>query len=97
MADFYISAIKMDGAGQHIEFVKVHKNLGTTFGPGRAISRAFIGELIQTGRIEFRTITKTQAQTSWSIGAKVEVTAQGYITTHANKTTLDNLGNLPTF
>ena len=26
MVDFYISAIKMDSAGQHIEFVKVHKN-----------------------------------------------------------------------
>lgn len=25
MVDFYISAIKMDSAGQHIEFVKVHK------------------------------------------------------------------------
>ncbi len=24
MVDFYISAIKMDSAGQHIEFVKVH-------------------------------------------------------------------------
>lgn len=97
MADFYISAIKMDSNDQHIEFVKVHENKGTTFGPGTVNSRAFVGELIKTGKVEFKTITKNEAKKNWAVGAKVEVTDEGYITTHPNKTTLDNLGNLPKF
>lgn len=97
MADFYISAIKMDITGQHIEFVKVHENRGATFGPGTVNSRAFVGELIKTGKVEFKTIIKNEAKNNWLDGAKVEVTDEGYITTHPNKTTLDNLGNLPEF
>lgn len=32
MEDFYISAIKMDSNNQHIEFVKIHENLGKKIG-----------------------------------------------------------------
>jgi hypothetical protein len=30
MADFYISAIRMDSTGQHIEWVKTHKKTSDT-------------------------------------------------------------------
>lgn len=97
MEDFYISAIKMDSTGQHIEYVKVCKNNGSSIGPTTINSRIFVGELINTGKIEFKTITQNKADGKWYPGAKVEVTDDGYITTHPNKTTLDNLGNLPKF
>ncbi|MEY1422593.1 DUF3892 domain-containing protein [Morganella morganii] len=91
MTDFYISAIRMDKTSQHIEFVKV-------FEPGKSMSvssRQFIGELINTGKIEFRTAIHMNGK--WKAGAVVRVTSAGYITTDPNGTTLDNLGNLPTF
>lgn len=97
MENFYISAIKMDSTNQHIEFVKVHENKGDTIGPGTVNSRAFVGQLIRTGKIEFKTITYIKAENLWSVGAKVEVMTDDYITTDPNKTKRDNLGNLPTF
>ncbi|MBN6032916.1 DUF3892 domain-containing protein [Pantoea ananatis] len=97
MEDFYISAIKMDSTGQHIEYVMVRKNEGSSVGPATINSRAFVGELISTGKVEFKTITQNKTDGKWYTGAKVEVTAEGYLTTHPNKTTLDNLGNLPKF
>lgn len=97
MSDFYISAIRMDSTGQHIEWVKTHKVTNKTFdNSGSVNSRKFVGELISTGKISFKTIVKNSAGT-WNIGAKVEVMSDGYITTDPNKTKRDNLGNLPTF
>ena len=97
MEDFYISAIKMDSTNQHIEHVKVHENKGDTVGAGTVNSRAFVGQLIKTGKIEFKTITWNKATEKWHVGAKVEVMSDGYITTDPNKTVRDNLGNLPKF
>ncbi|EOI3426149.1 DUF3892 domain-containing protein [Cronobacter dublinensis] len=97
MEDFYISAIKMDSTNQHIEFVKVHENKGNMVGPATVNSRAFVGQLIKTGKIEFKTITWNKTIEKWSVGAKVEVMTDGYITTDPNKTKRDNLGNLPNF
>lgn len=96
MTFFYISAIRMDSANQHIEWVRVHEINNSKLGTGMLTSRAFVAALIHTGTIEFRTITKIGSE-PWKAGAKVEVTSNGYITTNPNKTTLDNLGNLPTF
>ena len=96
MEDFYISAIKMDSNNQHIEFVKIHENLGKKIGPGTVNSRAFVGELIRKGKAEFKTITYNKEKKSWSVGAKVEVMTDDFITTDPNKTKHDNLGNLPT-
>lgn len=97
MVDFYISAIKMDSTNQHIEYVKVHENKGDKVGAGTVNSRAFVGQLIKTGKIEFKTITWNEATEKWHIGAKVEVMTDGYITTDPNKTVRDNLGNLSKF
>ena len=97
MEDFYISAIKMDSNNQHIELVKIHENLGKKIGPDTVNSRAFVGELIRKGKAEFKTITYNKEKKSWSVGAKVEVMTDDFITTDPNKTKHDNLGNLPTF
>jgi len=97
MTDFYISAIRMDNTGQHIERVKTHKVTGNTFDSvGSDNSRKFVGELISTGKTSFTTITKNSSG-QWQLGAKVEVMPDGYITTDPNKTKRDNLGQLPKF
>lgn len=99
MTDFYISAIRMDSTGQHIEWVKTHKKTSDSAmqTSGSVNSRQFIAELISIGRVEFRTVTWNSSTSKWAIGAKVEVMADGYITTDPNKTKKDNLGNLPEF
>ncbi|HDT3001171.1 DUF3892 domain-containing protein [Proteus mirabilis] len=99
MADFYISAIRMDSKGQHIEWVKTHKNIDNKSldSKGSINSRKFVGELISSGKITFKTVIWNQSTKKWDIGAIVEVMASGYITTDPNRTKLDNLGNLPLF
>lgn len=99
MTDFYISAIRMDSTGKHIEYVKTHKKTSdTSLDPTGSInSRKFVGELISTGKIVFHTVTWNSSTKKWEIGAKVEVMPNGYITTDPNRTICDNLGNLPTF
>ncbi|EKK5377354.1 DUF3892 domain-containing protein [Morganella morganii] len=94
MANFYISAIRMDKTGQHIEFVKVIK-AGNTADQATVNSRQFIAELINTTKLEFKTIRSVNNE--WAYGSIVKATSAGYITTAPNGTTLDNLGNLPTF
>ncbi|EEE0456077.1 TPA: DUF3892 domain-containing protein [Raoultella ornithinolytica] len=99
MVDFYISAIKMDSAGQHIESVKVHKinRDGSWNTAGSISSRKFISDLISMGKASFMTVVKNSSTGKWNLGAKVEAMGDGYITTDPNKTKLDNLGNLPKF
>lgn len=99
MADFYISAIRMDSSGQHIEWVKTHKKISDTSleSTGSTNSRKFVGELISTGKIVFRTVNWNSSTQKWDIGAKVEVMSDGYITTDPNRAKRDNLGNLPRF
>jgi len=99
MTDFYISAIRMDSNDQHIEWVKTHKktsdnSLDTA---GSVNSRKFIFELISTGKVTIKTVTWNPSTKKWAIGAKVEATKSGYITTDPNKSKVDNLGNLPNF
>ena len=60
MEDFYISAIKMDSNNQHIEFVKIHENLGKKIGPGTVNSRAFVGELIRKGKQNSKQLLTTK-------------------------------------
>jgi hypothetical protein len=94
MADFNISAIKMDSTGQHIEWVKTHKTGGT----GSSVnSRKFVAELISAGKATFQTIFFDPVKNVWIHGAIVKATPAGYITTHPDGTTLDNLGRLPRF
>lgn len=99
MTDFYISAIRMDSEGQHIEWVKTHKNVDNKSldTKGSVNSRKFISELIKTGKVTFQTVIWNSAMNKWTIGAGVEVMDNGFITTDPNKTKSDNLGSLPKF
>lgn len=97
MTDYYISAVKMDSEGQHIEEVKVRRNKGDKIGREIVTSRAFVADLIEANKLEFKTITKNTANNNWSPGAKVELTSDGFITTDPNNTKRDNLGSLPKF
>lgn len=89
----------MDSNNQHIEWVKTHKKTGDSSldSKGSVNSRKFIAEIISSGKISIRTVRWDSSTQKWTIGAKVEATASGYITTDPNKTKLDNLGNLPKF
>lgn len=64
MPDFYISAVKYNQAQTHIEKVRTHKvtinnqgkkSFDTT---GSENTRKFIAELILTGKVSFKTLTK---------------------------------------
>ena len=81
MVDFYISAIKMDSAGQHIEFVKVHKinRDGSWNTAGSISSRKFISELISMGKASFMTVVKNSSTGKWNLGG-VSLDIENYCT-----------------
>lgn len=61
----------------------------------RIVSRDFIYDLLTTGKINISTaIIKNK---SWSCGDTVGIYGDRYITTDGNKTSRDNLGELPEF
>lgn len=95
MAHFYISAVKMDDSRQHIQWVKLIK-AGKNSDHATVNSRQFVAELISEGAATFQTITKG-SDGQWVYGATVHDIDGVYITTDANKTKRDNLGNLPEF
>ncbi|MGP2522396.1 DUF3892 domain-containing protein [Pantoea ananatis] len=94
MADFYISGIRRDSAGQHIQFVRIIQ-AGKRSTDATINSRKFVAELISTGKVIFKTITYVNGQ--WVYGVKVHVIEGVFLTTDPNSTTRDNLGNLPVF
>ena len=95
MAHFYISAVKMDDSRQHIQWVKIIK-AGKNSEQATINSRQFIAELISKGAATFQTILKG-SDGKWVYGATVHDIDGVYLTTDANKTKRDNLGNLPEF
>lgn len=52
--------------------------------------------ILRAGEMEVKTAIKN-IQDKWSIGAKVGLYGEGYITTDPNEKSRDNLGNLPEF
>ncbi|WP_367144470.1 DUF3892 domain-containing protein [Pantoea stewartii] len=94
MVDFYIYAVRMDQAGQHIESVQVIKN-GKSLNDVTVNSRQFVAELIGSGLASFKTITLVNNK--WVYGADVHVINNIFITTDPNKTKIDNLSHLPRF
>lgn len=94
MADFYISGIRRDNAGQHIQYVKIIK-AGNGAKDASINSHQFVAELINAGKTSFQTITYVNDK--WVYGAMVHVIDGIYLTTDPNDTKRDNLGNLPTF
>ena len=94
MADFYISGIRRDSTGQHIQYVNIIK-AGKGNKDASINSRQFVAELIKASKATFKTITLVNGQ--WVYGANVHVIDDIYLTTDPNSTTRDNLGNLPVF
>lgn len=94
MADFYISGIRRDSTGQHIQYVKIIK-AGKGNKDASINSRQFVAELIKASKATFKTITLVNGQ--WVYGANVHVIDDIYLTTDPNSTTRDNLGKLPVF
>lgn len=94
MADVYISGIRRDNAGQHIQYVKIIK-AGNGGRDASINSRQFVAELINAGKTRLQTMTYVNNQ--WVYRAMVHVIYEIYIATDPNNTKRDHLGNLPTF
>lgn len=105
MVDFCISAVRYNETREHITVVRVHERTtherrpdGTTWsiGPARAVSRAFIADLIRLNKVSFETIVKLDSG-KWQRGAHVHCVGKGYLSTERNHSTSDNLSDLPEF
>jgi hypothetical protein len=99
-ADYLISAVRYNQAGTHIDRVMSHPDNGDSVGTGSEVTRQRVVALLDGGTT-FMTIYKNPNDSNkWVRGAEVGiVTIDGtkYIRTDADKTKLDNLGDLPTF
>jgi hypothetical protein len=97
MTDFCVSAVRYDEKGQHIEWLKVHEDRGSSVGDERLVPRAFVAELIRKKCATFQTITRRSARDKWENGALLHVIDEVYLSTDANDIKKDNLGKLPQF
>jgi hypothetical protein len=92
MADFFISGIRREKPGGHIQQVQVIKS-------GKAVrmtaDRAFVADLITLGKTTFQTIF--WENNAWRYGAHVHVVDGEYLATDRNARKEDNLENLPAF
>lgn len=96
-ADYLISAVQYDYAGTHIAKVRRHPDNGDSVGNSTEVLRSSVVSQLEAGTT-FSTITMVGTQ--WILGASVEVITVGgekYIRTDRDKTTKDNLGDLPRF
>lgn len=96
MTDFCISAVRYDSKNEHIDWVKVHEDRGSSIGPYRRVPRLFVADLIRLGKATFQTVVQG-SDGKWQDGAHVHVIDNDYLSTDRNSTKRDNLGNLPTF
>ncbi|WP_122556153.1 DUF3892 domain-containing protein [Pseudomonas viridiflava] len=96
MTDYCISAVSYDSQGNHIEWVRVHKDLGDSIGGAMVCARAFVADLISSNRATFQTVVPG-VRTTWQNGARIHVIDGVYLTTDSNSTKRDNLGSLQTF
>lgn len=97
-ADYLISEVRYNGAGTHIDQVRVHEDKGEKVGPASTWERTTVVSQLEGG-YTFATMTKS-ADEKWQFGAEVRVvTVNGtkYIRTDADATEEDNLGALPRF
>lgn len=101
--DFVITGVKIDnGVISLVEVRKVY-NLGdkTNIGSEKKVPREFIVDLLKLKNknklIIFYTSTRNALTKKWTLGDEVILYNDEYITTSGNKTTRDNLDNLPEF
>jgi len=96
-ADYIITAVRFNSAGTHIEAVEIRVDNGDTAGPPSNASRAQVVAALEDGTT-FCTATKG-SDGKWHKGAAAKVITidgQKYIRTKADRTTKDNLDDLPT-
>ncbi|RMT90390.1 hypothetical protein ALP41_02135 [Pseudomonas savastanoi pv. nerii] len=96
MADYCISAVSYESQGRHIDWVRVHKDLGDSIGDGMVCSRAFVADLISSNKATFQTIVPGDNK-KWKDGSRIHVIDKIYLATNSNSTKRDNLGSLETF
>ena len=95
-ADYGISAVKLNGKGNYINQVRVHKDKGNAMGDAEVWSREQIVSALEN-EYTFITILNGK-QGIWSEGQKVNivlVNGNKYIRTDEDQTPSDNLDNLP--
>ncbi|WP_201175666.1 DUF3892 domain-containing protein [Pseudomonas sp. S31] len=95
MTDFCITRVRYDSSHKHIQFVEVSENLPGSFGTKYVVPRGFVADLIRMKKATFSTWV-LHADGKLYKGADVHVIDDVYLTTDANRTRRDNLGNLPT-
>ena len=90
----YISGVRRDNAGQHIQYVKIIK-AGNGEKDASINSRQFVAELINAGKTSFQTINYVNDK--WVYGAMVHVIDGIYLTTDPNDTKCDDTVICPLF
>jgi hypothetical protein len=95
--DYYVSAVSYNSDKTHIAKLKVHKvgEDGSAKTPVE-MTRPEVIELINKGKI-FSTIMRNDSNSKWNLGAKLEIiqVTTDYLKTKNDKSTKDNLENLP--
>ncbi len=94
MANFYITAVRMDASNTHIDYVQIVQH-GKAYSSRTINSRQFVAELIYSGLATFQTAIFNSGD--WQYGATVHVVDGVFLSTDRNSTKRDNLGNLPRF
>ena len=95
-ADYLISAVRYDVEHNHIITVRRHLDMGDNVANPNIINRNIVANDLKNGK-SYKTIYKDN-QGKWKQGEDVRlIGSTGFITTDPNKTTRDNLGNLPEF
>lgn len=97
-ADYYISAVRFNVAHTHIDRVRVFHDDDGKLGAQTVETRVDVIFAIRDGKT-FVTIFKN-ADGKWEKGQSVfivKIEGNEYIKTVADKTTVDNLDNLPEF
>jgi len=98
-ADYLISAVRYNAAETHIDQVRCHTDQGDSVGSPVNKARQTVVASIESGTT-YATIYKDSNSSSWNRGADVRVVridGTNYIRTDADKTKMDNLGNLPRY
>ena len=96
-ANFLISAVKYNSDHTHIVQVKQHQDSDTQVGSAQIVPRQTVVSNIKAG-LTYATIYSNGGK--WNIGQRViidPVNGIEYIKTLADRTTKDNLGELPEF
>ena len=100
MPDFFVLSVQYNGDHTHIEKLKVRRELvvdgKVQLGPVRIVPRAFVADLINSGKVTFITRVKGGDNLMYK-GADIHVIENEFLSTDRNSRTRDNLENLPEF